>query len=729
MASSSGDGLVYLPLKIILIGLDFLVTLVTFSWLNAVKQLLEPATKIRSVPVADDPSCRVHPDYVESLQTKPSNNASTLYEILSISSRKYPDEVCFRQRKFLGMKSPKIKEFGPVPIEVTYKQADEMVHRFGAALRSKGIVASPTTTTLEKNTAPCRMAIFENTCPEWMIACLGAVTQSVAVVTVYATLGIDAVGEAINDNAITTIVCNRTNVETVLQKSAEMPSLKVIIYTNDLVAPKDISAELPAPPSGVEVFSFESFLELGDTAAYPAVPPTPETTAVVMYTSGSTGKPKGVVITHANVVASVANADFSTEFSPRHRYLAYLPLAHIMELVIEFTMLLNGCSMNYADPRSLSATGAYPSGAMEFYRPSLLVGVPKIWDTIRKGVQGFIKKSPPLAQAVINTAIAWRSFAISNGFDTPLLNATIFKKIKQKVGGELQLGLSGGGPLSTESQNFIRVAFGTTLLQGYGLTESCGTVSAQALDDMRGGVQGFPLPSTQIKLVSTPEITDKGGLPYLSTDRVDVDGTKVWGRGEILIKGMNVSKGYYMQPEKTKEDFSNDGWFATGDIGQFLEDGSLSIVDRKKNLVKLSGGEYVALEKMEIIYGNSDYVDAIAGGVCAYADGDMDRPVALIQLNTNAAKAWAKGKGVSEDVEQLKHDSEFIDVVMDSLLTEYYKGELSKIEKLGGVVLLTTPWTPESGCLTAANKLQRRNVAQQFPRELEEARKKGIFRR
>jgi len=719
--------LVFLPLKVLLIGLDFLITLVTFKWIDAVKLALSPPP-IRSVPVGDDPSNRVHPDFVKALATKPQTNASTVYEIMRDSFENFSDEVCMKKRKYLGMKSKKVKEFAPDAIEFTYKQVGEMSMKFGAALRDKGgVVASPNTTTLDKNTTPSRMAIFENTCPEWMIACIGALSQSVSVVTVYATLGIDAVGEAINDNAITTIVCNRASVKTILEKAKSMPSLKCVVYTNDLVAPDEASTELPSSSNGVEVFSFDAFVELGDAAKFPPVPPEPETTAVVMYTSGSTGKPKGVIMTHANVVAAIANADYTVEIIPGSRYLAYLPLAHILELVVEFSIILKGCSLNYADPRTLSSTGAYPKGAMEFYKPTLMVGVPKIWDTIRKGVMGVIKKSPAIAKVLIDTAMEWRTFAITHGFDTPLFNAIVFKKLKNGVGGELKLALSGGGPLSGESQMFVRVAFGASLIQGYGLTESCGTVSIQDFDDMRGGVQGYPFPACQVKLVSTPEITDKGGLPYLSTDRKDVNGNACWGRGEIVIKGANIAKGYYMQPEKTKEEFLEGGWFATGDIGQFLEDGSLSIVDRKKNLVKLLGGEYVALEKMEIVYANSDFVDALAGGVCAYADGDMDRPVALVQLNKHNALEWARENGKGDDVEVLKVDDDFIKAVMDSLVTEWKNSELSRIEKLSGFVLLTSPWTPENGCLTAANKLQRRNVIEHFPAEFEEAKKKGVF--
>lgn len=193
------------------------------------------------------------------------------------------------------------------------------------------------------------------------------------------------------------------------------------------------------------------------------------------------------------------------------------------------------------------------------------------------------------------------------------------------------------------------------------------------------------------------------------------------------MKGGNVTSGYYMMEDKTKEVYTDDGWFKTGDIGQFLEDGSVRIVDRKKNLVKLRSGEYIALEKMEMTYGNSDFVDAVAGGICCYGDGDMDRPVAMMQLNEAVAKRWAKTNGMSEDVSDLMNSKELHAAVMESMKKEHAKSDLSHIEKLQAVHLLNSPWTPENGCLTAANKLQRRAVVASFPAEFEELKKRGAF--
>jgi long-chain acyl-CoA synthetase len=213
----------------------------------------------------------------------------------------------------------------------------------------------------------------------------------------------------------------------------------------------------------------------------------------------------------------------------------------------------------------------------------------------------------------------------------------------------------------------------------------------------------------------------------LVQDRHDVDGEPIWGRGEVWARGGSITSGYYMMDDKTKEEYTEDGWFKTGDIAKFLEDGSLRIIDRKKNLVKLKSGEYIALEKMEAIYGNSNFVDAVAGGICCYGDGDMDRPVAMMQLSKNETTSWAKANGVSGDFETLINSKEVYAAVIKSMKQEHVKSDLSHIEKLQGVALLDSPWTPENGCLTAANKLQRRIVIEAFSKEFEEVKKKGIF--
>mmetsp|Transcript_3761 Transcript_3761/g.8091 ORF Transcript_3761/g.8091 Transcript_3761/m.8091 type:complete len:734 (-) Transcript_3761:196-2397(-) len=722
---------VFLPLQILLIGIDLLLTILTFGWINALKSLTKSET-IRSVPVGDNFAERVDPEFKGNLLNIPSNGAKTLFEIFDRSLAKNGSSVCMRKRKFIGWKSKKVKEFGPEITDLTYNQVGEQAYKFGAALAATGCVPSDAVATLEKVDKPCRIAIFENTCAEWMIAAVGAFSQSIGVATVYATLGIDSVAEAVVDNSISAIVCNKTNVLYLVENAKNMPCLKTIIYTNDLVG-DDMVVDMPTSlPDGLTVITFDDFVASGDTAKYPVIPPTPESAAVIMYTSGSTGKPKGVVVKQSAIVAGCAAGERKLGLHAGVKYLGYLPLAHIMELMYEFNVLASGASISYADPKSLTATGAYPAGALEVFAPTHMVAVPKIWDTIKKAIVAKVALSSPVAQALVNTALQWRAFAITIGLDTPLFNVLVFKKFKKFIGGNLEHALSGGGPLNGEVQNFIRVAFGFPLVQGYGLTETCAGLTVQSTDDMRNGIVGSPIPCVEVRLDSTPDICDKAGVAYLSTDRKDVDGNDIWGRGEIMLRGENVTTGYYMMPEKTKEVYI-DGWFATGDIGQFMEDGSIRIVDRKKNLVKLKSGEYVALEKMEMVYGNCDFVDAIAGGICCYGDGDMDRCIALFQIAKPASMQWAKKTGLIGETEQegdwekVKSSKALYAHVMECFKKEHANSDLSHIEKLIAVAMLEDPWTPENGCLTAANKLQRRKVIDDFATEFEEVRKKGIF--
>ena len=356
-----------------------------------------------------------------------------------------------------------------------------------------------------------------------------------------------------------------------------------------------------------------------------------------------------------------------------------------------------------------------------------MAGVPKIYDVIKKGIEAKIASSSPVAQFLVKTAFQARSFALRQGYETPLFKVLVFKKFAKVVGGKLRLALSGGGPLNNEVQDFVRTCFGCPFFQGYGLTETCAGLTIQDPQDLRSGIAGQPLACLEVKLLSTPDITDKTGKPYLNTDRKDVQGNFIYGRGEILAKGGCISLGYYNMPDKTSEVFESDGFFHTGDIGQFMSDGSIRIVDRAKNLVKLKGGEYIAIENMEMAYGNSTFVDAIAGGICVYGDGDMDRPIAIMQLNTVVAINWAKEHNIPGDINTVKNSKELYQAVMADLAKEGKKAGLSHLEGLVAIGIITEPWTPENGCLTAANKLQRRAVIEKFHELFESTKKQGIF--
>ena len=266
------------------------ITLLTFGWIGALQKFFTSEPK-RTVPVAEDESHRVDPRFKGKLAETPREGVSTLYDLAADAFTRYGERKCMGTREFLGWKVPgKVKQFG----DVTWRSFSEMgveAHKFGAALRAAGVKPAPDTTTLDRVKESSRIAIFENTCADWMIAAMGAFTQSAAVVTVYATLGIESVMEAVQDNNIAVIVANKKDVKKLVENIGKMKTLKYIVYTNDLVGPDD-KVEIPSS-NAVTVQSIEEFIASGDADKYPPTPPKPDTPAVIMYTSGSTGKPKG----------------------------------------------------------------------------------------------------------------------------------------------------------------------------------------------------------------------------------------------------------------------------------------------------------------------------------------------------------------------------------------------------------------------------------------------------
>jgi long-chain acyl-CoA synthetase len=256
-------------------------------------------------------------------------------------------------------------------------------------------------------------------------------------------------------------------------------------------------------------------------------------------------------------------------------------------------------------------------------------------------------------------------------------------------------------------------------------------------DDVRNGVVGPPLGSVEIKLGQCPEVMDRSKKPYLPSDTMHY-GMPCAGRGEVLIRGPSVSAGYFKQPDKTAEVFDKDGWFHSGDVGLMTTDGAIMIVDRVKNLVKLKGGEYIALEAMEKEYGTSAYVNGVTGGIMCYGDGDIDRPVALVQANTVELEKWAKANGVQyKDVGELCKSKEAVKLVLDSLVAIGKASSLGSNEILCAIALIpgtgpadgtpdaTSPWTPENGSLTASNKLNRNPIRDTYISVLEPLRKQA----
>lgn len=566
-----------------------------------------------------------------------------------------------------------------------------------------------------------RVAIFENTSLQWLLMAQCCFRFNFTVCTVYANLGLEAMIVALQETDAKAIMVNVDSLKDFEEIAKQCPQLKYVVFTRTGILDDEKSRESErtlidklTKETHLQFMSFDEVEQLGaqekDEAISVENPPQSESLALIMYTSGTTGRPKGVMLSHKNILSAISAFDVivGEDTSIPYVYCAFLPLAHILELAAEHMIMVRGGSIGYGSPRTLTELGAKPIGDIAAIRPSLLVGVPKVWDTIKKGAKERIEKGSAIAKYLFNAAFQAKLAALHAERDTPLWNALVFNKFRKQIGGRIAMMLSGGAPLNKDSQLFMRVCFGCSFIQGYGLTETCAAVGLQsAFDPFETQTVGAPVPAVEMKLIDVPD------MHYLSTD-------KPYPRGEIVVRGNNISSGYYKQDNLTKEVFTDDGWFYTGDIGQIRDNGTIQIVDRKKNLVKLSAGEYIALEKLESVYGNSAFVSP--NGIMVYANSEMDQPVALMIPQFTSVSHWAKSAGISdpENKEALCENKQVIEYITKSLEEEGKKAELKTFERICAVKLLSDEWTVENGCLTAAQKLKRNIIADKYKKDIEQ---------
>ncbi|GMG55672.1 unnamed protein product [Ambrosiozyma monospora] len=335
---------------------------------------------------------------------------------------------------------------------------------------------------------------------------------------------------------------------------------------------------------------------------------------------------------------------------------------------------------------------------MKAFQPTIMVGVGAVWESIRKGILAQINKLPSTSQKVFWTAYTAKSTL--KKYHVPILPSVIeslvFKKIKAATGGRLRYMLNGGSPLSIETQKFITEAMGAPLLIGYGLTETTANTCVMDPDHFEYGCAGSLVGSITVKLIDVPE------AGYYAKNN----------QGEVLIKGLPVTSEYYKNKVETKNAFNYEpDWFSTGDIGEWLPNGNLKLIDRKKNLVKTQNGEYIALEKLESIYRSNSAVN----NICCYADETKVKPIAIVIPNEPVVKKIAVELGLADSID----NAHISDLVNDKKLCSYITKDLVKtgkehgltgIEFILGVVILDDEWTPENGFVTSAQKLQRKKI-------------------
>lgn len=421
----------------------------------------------------------------------------------------------------------------------------------------------------------------------WLAMSHGAVSQSMPIATAYDTLGEEGLKHSLVQTEAKAIYCDPHLLKTLINPLKEAKEIRYVIYNTEAEVKQEDIDKLKSAFDYLTILSFDELRQNGESNPVDPVPPQPEDLCCIMYTSGSTGTPKGVPIKHSAVLASIAGVTtiIGQYIGPGDKFLTYLPQAHILEFVFENACLYWGGTMGYGSPKTLSdASVRNCKGDIREFGPTILVGVPAVWESVKKGIIAKVNSGSVIVKNLFWSALAAKSFLLSTGLPgTAILDALVFKKIKAATGGQLRVCMNGGGPIARDTQRFISMAI-TPMLGGYGLTET--TAMGALTDPMHwtDNALGDIPSSIEVKLVDFP---DAG---YFATNNPP--------QGEIWIRGPPVFTGYYDNPQETAETLTDDGWFKTGDIGEFDKNAHLRIIDRKKNLVKTLNGEYIALEKV-----------------------------------------------------------------------------------------------------------------------------------
>ncbi|XP_028631698.1 long-chain-fatty-acid--CoA ligase 6 isoform X6 [Grammomys surdaster] len=502
------------------------------------------------------------------------------------------------------------------------------------------------------------IGVFAQNRPEWIIAELACYTYSMVVVPLYDTLGPGSISYIINTADICTVIVDKPHKAILLLEHVERketPGLKLVI----LMEPFEDSLKERGKKCGVEIKSMQAIEDCGQENHHAPVPPRPDDLSIVCFTSGTTGNPKGAMLTHGNVVA-----DFSG-----------------------FLKVTEG------DIRLLSDD-------MKALRPTIFPVVPRLLNRMYDKI--FHQADTSLKRWLLEFAAKRKQAEVQSGIirNNSIWDELFFNKIQASLGGHVRMIVTGAAPASPTVLGFLRAALGCQVYEGYGQTECTAGCTFTTPGDWTSGHVGAPLPCNHIKLVDAEE------LNYWTCK----------GEGEICVKGPNVFKGYLKDEDRTKEALDSDGWLHTGDIGKWLPEGTLKIIDRKKHIFKLAQGEYVAPEKIENIYIRSEPVAQI------YVHGDSLKAflVGIVVPDPEVMPSWAQKKGIEGTYQELCTNKELKKAILDDMVMLGKESGLHSFEQVKAIYIHSDMFSVQNGLLTPTLKAKRPELREYFKMQIEE---------
>uniref|UniRef100_A0A0E0FR88 Long-chain-fatty-acid--CoA ligase n=1 Tax=Oryza nivara TaxID=4536 RepID=A0A0E0FR88_ORYNI len=583
------------------------------------------------------------------------------WDIFRMTVERCPDNKMLGRREIVDGKAGKYTW-------ITYKEAYDTVIKVGASIRSLGVGKGG------------RCGIYGANCPEWVISMQACNAHGIYCVPLYDTLGAGAVEFILCHAEVEIAFIEEKKIGEVLKTFPNATKYLKTIVSFGKVNPEQ---KEKVEQNGVSIYSWEEFLQLGGEEKYELPTKQKDDICTIMYTSGTTGDPKGVLISNRSIITIIS------ALREDDVYISYLPLAHIFDRVLEEVFIHHGASIGFwrGDVKLL----VEDIGEL---KPTIFCAVPRVLDRIYGGLQDKVSTGGFLKKTLFNVAYKYKQGNMVKGSKheeaAAMFDKLVFTKVKRGLGGRVRLILSGAAPLSNHVEEYLRVVTCSLVLQGYGLTETCAGSFVSLPNNMSMlGTVGPPVPYVEVHLESVPEM----GYDALSKESP---------RGEICIRGDTLFSGYHKREDLTKEVLV-DGWFHTGDIGEWQSDGSMKIIDRKKNIFKLSQGEYVAVENLENIFGQAPGVDSI----WVYGNSFESCLVAVVNPNKQALERWAESNGVTGDFATMCEDPKAKEFILGELTKTGKEKKLKGFELIRAVHLEPVPFDMDRDLITPTYKKKR----------------------
>jgi long-chain acyl-CoA synthetase len=526
-----------------------------------------------------------------------------------------------------------------------------------------------------------RVAILSENRPEWTIADFASLLLGAVTVPIYATLTAEQTAYILRDSGARVIfVSSETQLRKVLSIRSQTALKKLVVMDPVEGADAVRMAEMESNGrANLEAGSGAERLEATAAAV------SPDDLATIIYTSGTTGTPKGVMLTHGNMASNLNCSLLEFPVRPDDVSISFLPLSHVTARHVDFALLYRGVTLVH-----LGLATQLPRALLEV-KPTFFVAVPRVYEKIHF-------QTEQKAQGFPNST--FYNWALSVGRENQadvlagrkptskswkLADRLLYSKVRAGLGGRIEIFISGGAPLGRELAEWY-AAIGIRIHEGYGLTETSPVIAVNTPQAHKLGTVGKPLPNLEVRIAED---------------------------GEVLVRGPSVFKQYWNKPKETQESFV-DGWFKTGDIGNLDADGFLSITDRKKDLIKTSGGKFIAPQPIE----NSLKHNALIAE--AVVLGEKHKfPSVLIAPNFPLLEEWARSHDLrfASRQELVAHPE--VRALYESIVEELNRN-LARFEKLKKVLLVADEFSAENGTLTASMKLRRRVVAERYRQQIDE---------